>query len=35
MYKIIRRKMAYPVFAYGSSLLWGIIELVALNRSRR
>jgi len=35
MYKTIRKTITYPVFAFGSSLLWGIIEFVALNRSRR
>lgn len=31
---MMRRLIAYPVLALGSTLLWGAIELLALLRSR-
>jgi hypothetical protein len=31
----MRRFITHPVLALGSTLLWGVIELLALLRSRR
>lgn len=30
----LRRTFTYPILALGSTVLWGIIEFVALNRRR-
>lgn len=35
MYKTIRKSLTHPLLALGSTVLWGIIELVALNRRHR
>jgi len=35
MLKIIRKTITHPSLAIGSTLLWGVIELVALQRSAR
>jgi hypothetical protein len=34
MHKLTRRVFAHPVLALGSTVLWGIVEFVALCRSR-
>lgn len=35
MYNILRKTFAHPALAIGSTVLWGIIELVALSRAGR
>lgn len=35
MYQTLRKTLAHPLLAIGSTVLWGIIELVALNRPSR
>ncbi len=35
MLKTIRRSIAHPALAIGSTLLWGVVELVALQRAAR
>lgn len=35
MRTIIRKTLTHPALALGSAALWGLIELVALNRFRR
>lgn len=35
MRRIIRKTLTHPALALGSAALWGLIELVALNRFRR
>lgn len=35
MSRLIRRTLTHPLLAVGSTLLWGVIELFALNRLRR
>ncbi len=35
MYNILRKTLAHPALAIGSTVLWGIIELVALSRAGR
>jgi len=35
MYDIFRKTFAHPALAIGSTVLWGIIELVALSRAGR
>jgi hypothetical protein len=35
MLKIVRRTITHPSLAIGSTLLWGVIELLALQRSAR
>lgn len=35
MYKALRKTLAHPLLAIGSTVLWGIVELVALNRPAR
>ncbi|MDP3440278.1 MAG: hypothetical protein U0989_20295 [Azonexus sp.] len=35
MVNIFRKTFAHPVLAIGSTVLWGIIELVALSRAGR
>lgn len=35
MHTIIRKALTYPVLALGSTLIWGTIELLALNRFRQ
>jgi len=35
MYNIFRKTLAHPALAIGSTVLWGIIELVALSRAGR
>lgn len=35
MYSTLRKTLAHPALAIGSTLLWGIIELVALSRAGR
>ena len=32
---LIRKTLTHPALALGSTVLWGLIELVALNRFRR
>ena len=34
MSPFIRRWIAHPSVAFGSTLLWGVVELLALARSR-
>ena len=34
MSDFFRRTVTHPVLAIGSTLLWGVVELVALQRSR-
>lgn len=34
MSNYFRRAVTHPMLAIGSTLLWGIVELVALQRSR-
>jgi len=31
----MRKPLTHPVLALGSTVIWGLIELVALNRLRR
>ena len=31
---MLRRTVTHPLLAVGSALLWGIVELLALQRSR-
>ena len=31
----IRKTLTYPILALGSTVIWGLVELVALNRFRR
>lgn len=31
----LRKTLAHPALALGSTVLWGLIELIALNRFRR
>lgn len=35
MRTIIRKTLTHPALALGSAAIWGLIELVALNHSRR
>lgn len=35
MYPAIRKTLTHPVLAIGSTVIWGLIELVALNLFRR
>lgn len=35
MYRTIQKSLTHPLLALGSTLLWGVIELVALNRRHR
>lgn len=35
MYRAIRKTLSHPALALGSTVLWGIIELIALYRARR
>lgn len=35
MFNIFRKTFAHPVLAIGSTVIWGIIELVALSRAGR
>lgn len=35
MKQIIHRTLTHPLLAIGSTLLWGVVELLALNRRRR
>ena len=35
MYGIIRKTFSHPLLALGSTLLWGLLELIALQGSRR
>ncbi|HSG21926.1 MAG TPA: hypothetical protein VLA64_03110 [Azonexus sp.] len=35
MVNILRKTLAHPALAIGSTVLWGIIELVALSRAGR
>jgi len=35
MYNIFRKTLTHPALAIGSTVLWGIIELVALSRAGR
>ncbi|MEI8164643.1 MAG: hypothetical protein WCI19_16030 [Betaproteobacteria bacterium] len=35
MYPLLRKMIAHPALAIGSTLLWGILELIALQRSHR
>ena len=35
MYKTLQKSLTHPLLALGSTLLWGVVELVALNRRRR
>lgn len=35
MHSIPGKKMAYQALSLGSALLWGIVELIALQRARR
>ncbi len=35
MLKTIRKTIAHPALAIGSTLLWGVVEFVALQRSAR
>jgi len=35
MYRTIQKSLTHPLLALGSTLLWGVIELVALNRRLR
>jgi hypothetical protein len=32
---IIRKTLTHPALAIGSTVLWGLVELLALNRFRR
>ncbi|HEX6736065.1 MAG TPA: hypothetical protein VF096_14755 [Azonexus sp.] len=32
---LLRKTLSHPLLALGSTMLWGLIELVALNRYRR
>ncbi|MGE5469547.1 MAG: hypothetical protein ACM3X0_01985 [Bacteroidota bacterium] len=31
----LRKSLTHPALAMGSTLLWGVVELIALNRRRR
>jgi hypothetical protein len=35
MLKTIRKSIAHPALAIGSTLLWGVVEFVALQRAMR
>ena len=35
MHELMRKAIAHPALALGSTLLWGLLELVALQRLRR
>lgn len=35
MHARLRRMLTHPVLALGSTLFWGLVELVALNRLSR
>jgi len=35
MYNIFRKTITHPALALGSTVLWGIVELIALQRSHR
>ncbi|MCX7162978.1 MAG: hypothetical protein WCI19_15825 [Betaproteobacteria bacterium] len=35
MYPLFRKLIAHPALAIGSTLLWGMVELIALQRTRR
>ena len=35
MRDIFRRAITHPALALGSTVLWGVLELVALQRARR
>lgn len=35
MFNIFRKTFTHPVLAIGSTVIWGIIELVALSRAGR
>ena len=35
MHPMLRRMIAHPALAISSTLLWGILELIALQRSHR
>ena len=32
---IIRKTLTHPALALGSTIIWGLVEFVALNRARR
>jgi hypothetical protein len=33
--RTIQKRLTYPILALSSTVIWGLIELVALNRFRR
>jgi hypothetical protein len=35
MRTLVRKLLTHPMLALGSTLIWGLVELVALNRLRR
>jgi hypothetical protein len=35
MRSIVHKLLTHPLLALGSTLIWGLVELVALNRLRR
>ncbi len=35
MHKLFRKTISHPALALGSTVLWGLLEFIALQRSRR
>lgn len=35
MNQLLRRTITHPMLAIGSTILWGVVEFIALQRSRR